>query len=846
MLATGNVDVERSMLPGGEAGVDQTVEKMVEMAKGEYGARSAKIRALAINIINVANVPDKDYFGMIEAIHNWVRDQIRYVRDPVGQETLSYPEETAFNTKAEDCDGKSILEMALLGSLGIRSYPVVIGTVAPGVFTHVYIHVQVPPGKGRYAGKIIAADPIMREWPLGKEAEPGKVKAKKLYSELAGLGNMTIGAYATGPSYIDEQNVDSVDRALKSKLTDTGGRGRVMTTEQVLRPYDDLDAMFQRGAVRGPFQAASMESLSQLGPMTSRGSAIHTSFLDDIRPRKIPERRTGPKTVVIKNKKLGVAPAAADPAPTRKELQGLADYLSSLEPIARKAGQRRGVIGAKDVIYKAGAAVALANQRSRAATKKVAQHRYSIALFGLGAEVDATEANLADAVARLASTVADHAAKIAKIAAGTSPDRMAALRATVNKLERAEAALGSTSIVTSGSAFAQPFVDAAAKVSIMRGMALDKRISDLTDTANRTYDGDMDATIASSPVGVPMAEGSVVYDRKGNVLFDGTSAVPDGYNTGMAGFGSVLKKAVKKVTSTAKSVAKVAEKVVPEAHLAQLTKGLVKSIAQKDPLLKRIVAKSAITRKALGIKLQKKAPTQSAAGEFRDSNGSVITEEEYNHQMDQLQHDQGVYDSAIAAINLALNAGTKPGLTAEQILVLQKYDAESYATYQSIMAQPASTVTAPAPVSQPVYQPSAPINYTPSPAPYYPPASSSVISPTTGGSSVTPSYSGGGYPADTFGPDDIISTDETSASDASYGDNTGAGFDPGASFDSGSGDPAAEMSEQYDENGNLIMPENEPAAQADQAAAAAPAESGGFLPIALIGGAALYFFGKKH
>jgi hypothetical protein len=102
-LADGDISVIRSRLSKGEQGVDETVDAMMEMAKGEYGARSPKIRALAINIVDAAQVGDKDYYQMIKAIHNWVRDQIRYVKDPVGQETLSYPEETAFNSKAGDC-----------------------------------------------------------------------------------------------------------------------------------------------------------------------------------------------------------------------------------------------------------------------------------------------------------------------------------------------------------------------------------------------------------------------------------------------------------------------------------------------------------------------------------------------------------------------------------------------------------------------------------------------------------------------------------------------------------------------------------------------------------------------
>ena len=55
-LASGDVEVQRSTIPADDRGVDITVKKMVEMAQGVYGGRSAKIRALAINIVNAAGV----------------------------------------------------------------------------------------------------------------------------------------------------------------------------------------------------------------------------------------------------------------------------------------------------------------------------------------------------------------------------------------------------------------------------------------------------------------------------------------------------------------------------------------------------------------------------------------------------------------------------------------------------------------------------------------------------------------------------------------------------------------------------------------------------------------------
>jgi hypothetical protein len=297
-LASGDIDVQYSTLPEGQdASVDATVAMMAEMAKGKFGARSPKIRAAAINIIKGVDpitgkriappVANKDYFGMVEAIHNYVRDNILYVKDVVGQETLSYPEETLFNSQAEDCDGMTTLEMALLGSIGIRSYPVVIGLV-PNHFSHVYLHAEIPEGRGRYAGATIAADPIMREWPLGRAAPDDRVKAKRTYPELAGIGTMAISGYASGPSYFspaDELEAAQAPAVMKSRYVDTGSRGEVVNTKRLTQWGDELDAMFDRNTNVGmPFQAAPSYSLYSRGPITNRNEKVLTSYLHQGKP----------------------------------------------------------------------------------------------------------------------------------------------------------------------------------------------------------------------------------------------------------------------------------------------------------------------------------------------------------------------------------------------------------------------------------------------------------------------------------------------------------------------------------------------------------------------------------
>lgn len=341
-LADGDVDVERSMLADGEAGVDQTVAKMSDMAKGIYGARSAKIRALAINIIEQAGVGDKDYYGYAKAIHNWVRDEIRYVKDPVGQETLSYPEETAFNSKAEDCDGKTILEMAILGAVGIRSYPVVVG-MRKGSFSHVYLHIIIPEGgrPGRHAGEHIAADPIMREWPLGQAVPDAKIQQKKTYEDLSGLGNMALNGYQSGPSYLDEGNVASVPRALaRGTLVDTASRGEILNAPKVdEHNTDELDDMFT-AMPELAWQATPWGDMGPLGPITGAEASGEYSKL---KHRTYERAVTGVKrsftpsmrrvTDQISAGKAGLAPSGVmidNPREAYNDLKDLGTYIDSI------------------------------------------------------------------------------------------------------------------------------------------------------------------------------------------------------------------------------------------------------------------------------------------------------------------------------------------------------------------------------------------------------------------------------------------------------------------------------------------------------------------------------------
>jgi hypothetical protein len=467
MPVNGNIPVQRSVLPEGIAGVDTTVRKMVELAHSQYGSKSSRIRALAIDIVRGANIPDKDYYGEMVAIHNWVRDNIRYVRDPIGQETLSYPEETAFNSRAGDCDDLSTLEMALLGAIGMESYPVVVG-MFPGHFSHVYIHGKVPPGKGRNAGKTIPLDPIMKEWPAGREA--AAIKAKKTYPRLSNPLTMNglpmgqdldelsggLGSYAVGPSYLDQDDSHaSMLLVPDQRASNIHNDKTVANSTRVNMPFEGLDGMLGAPVVRPTGDTFTETSAGDDGSIVqSGGQVVPKGFI-----RREPDLRQVMKMTPASARQLG----PAGPMFERKAMDGhrrlpsgAPDRIASLARDLRndKAVRQvevQQVVGTKrydlpTVQQQLRQGKGLTANPVRNITKKNVVVLNSIALDRLGAparplpslgeELAGAEAELAGALGALGSVNAASTKRWPLAQKESLAEQARALQAHIQKLER--------------------------------------------------------------------------------------------------------------------------------------------------------------------------------------------------------------------------------------------------------------------------------------------------------------------------------------------------------------------------------------------------------------------------
>lgn len=176
--------VERIKLPAGEAGTDKTVSVMAQAAMSRFGAGSMRIRELALQIVNDADIPEKDQLAEVEAVHVWTQNRLRYVRDPLWYEMVTYPETLAFDVADGDCDDHSVLEAALLGALGIPTRFVVFAFGGSPTWQHVALQAMIRDKRTKQP-VWISLDPIVKDKPIGFEV---KHTAKRIYSVSAPNG----------------------------------------------------------------------------------------------------------------------------------------------------------------------------------------------------------------------------------------------------------------------------------------------------------------------------------------------------------------------------------------------------------------------------------------------------------------------------------------------------------------------------------------------------------------------------------------------------------------------------------------------------------------------------------
>lgn len=219
--------VGRQSLAAGDAGTDQTIREMDRMVDA---ARSClRVRAVALYILRAAHVPARDVGGEIAALFSFVRDRVRYVRDPVGVE-LVHDALNTLRVGAGDCDDKAVLLASLLQSIGHKTRFKVVA-LRLGDFHHVLLDVM-------YRGRWVPLDAGAEHMPPGVQ-HPGVVRAR-VYGESKDMAEL--GSY-------DFRRVDQVADMASRELIEGSARG-ALAADLVAGRISSTDLRLTRAFLR--------------------------------------------------------------------------------------------------------------------------------------------------------------------------------------------------------------------------------------------------------------------------------------------------------------------------------------------------------------------------------------------------------------------------------------------------------------------------------------------------------------------------------------------------------------------------------------------------------------------
>jgi transglutaminase-like putative cysteine protease len=148
-------------LPPGDTGTKVTLSLMRDLALS--GAKDPVVRETAIGIVRASGAPEHNLDAQLGALFQFVRDQVMFIGDVAGVETLQTPRYT-LRTRAGDCDDKAILLAALARSISIPAdvsfRAAAVNPRAPRAFSHVYVVANIN-------GRDLPLDPTYKGTPAG-------------------------------------------------------------------------------------------------------------------------------------------------------------------------------------------------------------------------------------------------------------------------------------------------------------------------------------------------------------------------------------------------------------------------------------------------------------------------------------------------------------------------------------------------------------------------------------------------------------------------------------------------------------------------------------------------------
>jgi hypothetical protein len=165
----------------GDSGIFMTVNEMGKLINRSLGNQHVRQKAERL----IREVTPNDMNQEAENIYNFVRDGVRFTKDPRGLEYVQSPGHILDILKKEgkaygDCDDKTVLGLALLKNVGHQVAVKTTSYSPNGKFTHVY-------GLVKLNGRWVPFDTTRPDKWLGWEA-PGVTRAKEY--KLDGHGNL--------------------------------------------------------------------------------------------------------------------------------------------------------------------------------------------------------------------------------------------------------------------------------------------------------------------------------------------------------------------------------------------------------------------------------------------------------------------------------------------------------------------------------------------------------------------------------------------------------------------------------------------------------------------------------
>jgi hypothetical protein len=160
-------EVEVINIPEGVQGIKDTLRCMGRLI--QQGKRSMQVRDKALSLIK--HLPPKAYRKEVEALHQYVRDSMRYCQDTTDIEVVQTAD-ASLRIMQGDCDDKAVLLCSLLESIGHKTRLVAIG-FSPGIYEHVLLDTLIGP----YWVSCEATEDV----DIGWEPQSGTIKCKLLY-----------------------------------------------------------------------------------------------------------------------------------------------------------------------------------------------------------------------------------------------------------------------------------------------------------------------------------------------------------------------------------------------------------------------------------------------------------------------------------------------------------------------------------------------------------------------------------------------------------------------------------------------------------------------------------------